>query len=449
MKPQNATISLLFLISLGLTACSGDERTRPPSASVTVIHAAPSQPTLIFKRVERTEGNLDYKSSGTFSWDSDTYTFNVDAISVDGSAAPALSFVKELVPGTDYTILLTEVDVGGQIQLQEWILEAPTATIAATDSVITPAHAATTLGPVDVYVEAPGADLAAANPLGTLDFMESLPPVTVTTGEVEVSITDVGLPGTVLMNSSPFTLPAGGAATFAILDGANEGLAQIYVLAVGGSTILITDQNLPSGIRVINTSTDRNPLDVALDSDFAPALLPGVPFGEVTNYAFFTAGARNLTVAPPNPPGGALEIDQPFASQPGQLGTWLIAGDPGTLSAAFSLDDGRVIAGESKLAVYNGVFLFGGINVYVVAPGTDLDTVPPTLTLPARTSSLGGRFAPGDYELTVRENLTQNVIAGPTAVTLAAEGNYGILVTDSVGGATADITLMDDFLAPP
>jgi len=447
MKPQNATLSLLFLISLGLAACSGEERTRPPSVRVTVVNTAPSQPELNFKRVQRVEGALDYKATGTFSWDSDTYTFNVDAVSLDGSTAPVLSFVKELVPGTEYTILLTEVDVAGQIEVQEWILESPTATIAATDTVITPAHAAPSLGQVDVYLEAPGADLAAANPLGTLNFMESLPPVTGTSGDVEFSITDAGLPGNVRLRSTAFGLPGGSPVTFAILDGANEGLAPFYVLAVGGTSVLLSDQDLQAGLRAINTSTDREALEVALDSDFAPALLPGVAFGTMTDYALFTAGERNLTVTPTSNPGGALEIDEPFVSIPGQIGTWLIAGDPGSLSATFTLDDRRAIAGESKLALYNGAFLFTGVNVYIVAPGTDLDTVLPTASLPQRASLSATRFLAGDYELTVRDSVAQNVLAGPTAITLAAEGYYGILVTDSVGGATADIALVDDFPA--
>jgi hypothetical protein len=54
-------------------------------------------------------------------------------------------------------------------------------------------------------------------------------------------------------------------------------------------------------------------------------------------------------------------------------------------------------------------------------------------------------LVPADLELTVRDADTSTIVAGPTPVTLAAGGLYGILALDSVGGSTVDIVLFDDF----
>jgi len=79
-----------------------------------------------------------------------------------------------------------------------------------------------------------------------------------------------------------------------------------------------------------------------------------------------------------------------------------------------------------------------------VAPGTDLNTIAPSAQPPSGTTTpiLVGI---GDFEITVRQLATTAVLAGPLPVTIGVERSYGILLTDSVGGATVDITLLDAF----
>jgi hypothetical protein len=54
-------------------------------------------------------------------------------------------------------------------------------------------------------------------------------------------------------------------------------------------------------------------------------------------------------------------------------------------------------------------------------------------------------FAPGSYELVLRENGTTNLIAGPLPITLAAGGLYSVLATNGADATTANIVLFDDF----
>ena len=241
-----------------------------------------------------------------------------------------------------------------------------------------------------------------------------------------------------------FGLAPGVGSFFTILDGGNVGLAPYAVLASGGGgDLLLVDSNLQAGIRAINAMTNGGALDVTIDSNFSPALLPAVQVGVPSAYAFFDAGAHNLTVSPAGNPG-VLEIDEEFTGENGTLGTWFLSGDPGALTASFSQDDGRIVAGEAKVAIYNGVTSVPSVDVFVVAPGTDLNTIAPSAQPPSGTTTpiLVGI---GDFEITVRQLATTAVLAGPLPVTIGVERSYGILLTDSVGGATVDITLLDAF----
>ena len=108
-------------------------------------------------------------------------------------------------------------------------------------------------------------------------------------------------------------------------------------------------------------------------------------------------------------------------------------------------DDFRVVAGESKLRVFHGSPQNGIIDVFVVAPGTDITTVDPTAVAAAASETLNVRVAPGNYEITVTEQATGAVLAGPIAATIAADGYYAILATDAAAGTGLEITLLFDF----
>jgi hypothetical protein len=62
------------------------------------------------------------------------------------------------------------------------------------------------------------------------------------------------------------------------------------------------------------------------------------------------------------------------------------------------------------------------------------------------TSAAYQRIPPGTYDLYLRQNATTNLLSGPTPITLAAGGIYGILSVNGADTATAQVRLFDDFL---
>ena len=257
----------LALACVLLAACESEGgRVRPPSTEVRVIHVAGSFGSLEFRRVERAEGTLNYRSSQVFTWDSGTYTFNIDSTLPGGNTPIRLhSFEAELAAGNDYSIVLTEANGW----LRELILEGAGAELSETQAEIIIANTAAGLeSAVDVYIEPPGAELAAATPLGTVDFLESLPVAAIEPGEYELNLTQAGNPTGVIMASDAFEVAAGVRTTISIIDGVSAASPVAAVASGAGVDIPLADRELRTGVRVLNAQASGDPLDVTINSNF-------------------------------------------------------------------------------------------------------------------------------------------------------------------------------------
>ena len=114
---------LAFLIAAvaGLAGCDSGRKT-PPSVGVTTVHAASGYGDIRFLRVEREEAILSYRQAASHVFDADTYTFNLEVSSLEGTESGRVaSFTETLVEGTRY--IFTFVDVGGL--LQALVTESP------------------------------------------------------------------------------------------------------------------------------------------------------------------------------------------------------------------------------------------------------------------------------------------------------------------------------------
>lgn len=434
-------LALVPLACVAVTACESEGgRVRPPSTEVSVIHVAGRFGSLEFRRVERLEGTLNYRSSQVFTWDSGPYTFNIDS-SILGSPIRLYSFEADLAAGNDYSIVLTEANGW----LHELIIEGPEAELSETEAEIIIVNTAAGLqNAVDVYIEPPGTVLAAATPRGAVDFLESIPVAAIAPGEYELSLTQAGNPTSVVMASDTFELAAGVRTTLSIIDGLSSASPAAAVVSGAGIDTPLTDRELRAGIRVLNAMTSRDPIDVTINSNFSPPLIPSAMFAVPTDYALLVPGEHALQVTPAGN-SGAIEVESSFRAFPGQRGTWFVRGAPGSLAAFYSPDSQRLIRDVAEVTLYYGGTTAGSVDVFIVPPDTDLNTVPPTATLSGTSALSFVYLGLGGYTITVRESGTQNVLAGPVAAGIGFEGSYGILITNGASGAGMDITLIDRF----
>jgi hypothetical protein len=93
----------------------------------------------------------------------------------------------------------------------------------------------------------------------------------------------------------------------------------------------------------------------------------------------------------------------------------------------------------------NAAGLFDIVSVYIATPGTAIETTFPRVVFspPDFTNRQG--FVPGDYEITVRDQDTLAIVAGPVPVTLADKGVYGLLLTNAADSVTIDLQYFYDF----
>ena len=432
------TAAALTVTALWLAGCDSG-RQDPPNVSVVAIHADPTVGQATFTRVRANATPLDYKQSQSFSFDVDTYTFNFDISAPDGTIANTVSTVHTLEEGNSYTILLVNSQGNSSIT----VVDTPARSGSGTQLQLL--HAAATVGTVDVYVGLTGFDVLAATPWGTVSNGDVLAPKLFDAGEYEFAVTEAGNPSNVLLRSAPTAFGGSENVFLFVADTNGESLAP-FTLSLGqGPGSDFVDVNIESGIRVLNAIGDRSTIDAGIDLELAPPLLPAIPFGTVTDPGIVSPGDHTLTITPAGNPG-VIEVDEAFALTRGALGTALISGDPGSVSALFVNDDFRTLAGEGKLRVFDASPLNGSVDVFILPPGTAPAAANVAFSIGNASATDNRRLLAGDYELTIRTAGGSTVLAGPTPITIADGGYYAILLADPAGGGSGiDVQFLYDF----
>ncbi|RPI60570.1 MAG: DUF4397 domain-containing protein [Lysobacterales bacterium] len=439
MKISYVTSCGLVCAALILAGCD-DGRQAPRKVGVRVANVAPGFEQLEFRREQDTRNGatLSFKDSQEFVYDADTYDFFISERTLNDTAARTWTFAPQLDGAFSYTFVLTEV--GGEIQPVVIEHSEP----PATDAQVAAVHAASGLPALDLYLERPGVGIAGATPRGSFNAQEQIAP-RLPSGDYELTLTAAGDPANVFLTTTTITLPAGTESTFVVVPEGGQGSAQISVLLLQGLPSILYDRNAIAELRYVNGATDQAPRDVAIDSQFSPPLFSAIPFGEETPYAPYPTAAAKINVTPVGN-SGALELDQTLAGVPGQRATMLFAGPAGTLTSAFSVDDGRRLNLEAKLRFMSAVSQFFAVDFVITFPGEDPNVLFPVASLAAPgISSSYVPLAPGEYDLYLRQAGTVTLLSGPTRFTVAAGGLYGVLAVDGPDTATAGVRFLGDF----
>ncbi len=374
-----------------------------------------------------------------FSWDVDTYTLNFEILDIDGAVAQTVSLQATLEEDSAYFLVLREV--AGQPE--PLLIERPSA-LQGTGSEVEILHAATTINAVDVYMDIENFDLSTATSRGTIDFDETVAITSLADGAYQIILTDPGNRANIRLDAESIGILGTQGVLLLIVDGAGSGTSPLAIVPGDTQGTAFNDRNEQANIRVINALSDREAINVGVDGQLMPPLIAGVPFATASAFGLVAPGDHNLNVESVLTPG-TLDIDEAIVAQSGTFETWLITGNTGDMTATEFRDDFRVIPGESQLRLYHGSPQNGVVNVFLQPPGTDITTVPATVASAVTTITPPVRITPGDYEITITEQATDAVLAGPIAATIAAGGFYGILVTDAAAGTGLEVTLLFDF----
>jgi hypothetical protein len=186
-------------------------------------------------------------------------------------------------------------------------------------------------------------------------------------------------------------------------------------------------------LRLVNASPGSHGLEVLLDSNTTGAVT-GVTFGTASKYVTVSAGAHAVQVKDPN--AGSAPPSQNLTFTSGADTTLLAASSYATLNIVELTDDNKApTTGDVKIRVVNTAQSLGLVDVYVVAPGTNLQTVSPTysnVTFEAATAY--DEVAAGNYEVYITQPNQKfyYIDSGPLALTAGQVRT--VVALDNVAG---------------
>jgi len=128
--------------------------------------------------------------------------------------------------------------------------------------------------------------------------------------------------------------------------------------------------------RMMNAVPDESSLDMLVDS---AKVASNIAYGTSTDYQSVTSGSRQVQLDPSGTANSLLQQSISFSSG---SDTTIVASNFSSSIAALVLtdDNSAPSSGDLKLRLVNASPGLGPVDIYIVTPGTDLNTVSPTLS---------------------------------------------------------------------
>ena len=433
-----------------LVGCSDSDNNKPdqpppPTFRVQALHASPDAPKVNLSIGTSTVSNVDYKvGTGALEKNVGTYTVKVDGILPSGTTTVIGPIDVAFAADTLYSI----VAVGDVADIGAVVLQQPDTPVPAGSVRLRVLHAAPMAPQVDVYLTAPGANLAASAPAGTFAFKGNLGPVEVPAGAYQVRVTLAGKPASVVYDTGTITLAAGGNLLLTAVENTATGAAPISLVVQDGSgSSEILDAATPADLRVVHASPDAPAVDVVVNDNFANPLVSDLAFPDFTPFLGVPPATYNVKVTDAATQS-VVPINADLDLKAGARYTVLAVGPLAALEPLIATDDPRPIATQAKVRIIHASPTAQNVDIYVTAPGTNINTVSPTLAaVPFKANTGFLALAAGSYDVTVTAAGTKNAAIGPATITVANGGVYTAVARDAAGGgAPLGLILMDDFL---
>ena len=334
-------------------------------------------------------------------------------------------------------------------------------------------HADPGVGSVDVYIVAPNAVLDA--PLAeAIDFEGSGVPTEFAAGAYELVITLTGFPDAVIFNQF-ISLLDGADLTMAIVADAIA-IDAIQVVSMDGTgATTIYDIITPALLTIDHLSADAGTVDAVSDVPVDPTTLAADMIYLDRAGDAFVAGAHEVsfvadglgTLASVDVAGARGSYDavvlDGFLVTVGGLNelaaTVLKCNNPGAEDGRFGdtgcTDNPRPVSSYAKARLYFGSPSIGSVDVYAVAPMTDITDLDPDVEAGAFRDNTG--YAPanaGDFEIIVTEVAEEDepkIVIFSQLVTVENGVVYTLILADPAAGDTEFLLLVreDDIFGGP
>jgi hypothetical protein len=450
MSLRRSSVLLVITALIAFTGCgssdsSNENNTTAEKAHVRVLHASPDAPAVnVMVNGSAALEGVDYmQGSALIPLDQGTYSVQVDGILPDMTTTTVIGPVDlDFMAGTRYDIMA----VNSVASIEPLIIETPIETVAEGMARVVAVHASAAAPAVDLYVTAPGADLASAAPLGTFEFKGSLGPVTVPAGDYQIRVTVAGTK-TVVFDSGSVAL-AGDLVAAAVPNTGNGDAPIALVIMDGTGSAVIHDAATPASLRVVHDSADAPAVDIVVNNNFSAPLVEDLAFPEATPYVDVPSDTYNVKVAAANTE--TVVIDANLTLDAGTVYTVMAVNALASIEPLVLTDNTRRVATEAKVRLVHGSPTAGNVDIYVTAPDADITSAEPTFTdVPFKAETGFVSLTTGDYQVRITPTGTKTVAIDTGALSLAGGGIYTAIARDNAGGGTPlGVIVMDDFVAP-
>lgn len=422
-----------------------------------VIHASPDSPpvNILVDGVTLRSG-VDYKAgTGLVFVTPRTYRFGIQAI-VPGDDVLVIDESVPLTAGSEFTVLA--IGKGATGTVQSLIIENPSEIVPDGNTRLQFVHAAPDEPALDIYLTAEGADLLAEVPIDQVTYAnDPAARKLVAPGSYQLRVTPAGDPGTILFDSGLLpSLRNRDDLLIVLVQNTAAGTSPISLVVNDRfSNFEALDVSTGSNLRVVHVSPDAPALDVIGDpsdtTEPEQAFAGGLTYPSNTGYVSVPPESyviRGVKTSEPNPTTPLFSFSRALFA--GQRTTVFLTGLLAAINAQVVADDIRSVFTDGKLRFLDAAPGSGTVDVYVVAPGTDINTVDATLRNLVLTSSTGHlAFVPGNYTIAFTTAGTKTILASQDVAATAGTVHTVILVDEVRVDETSDgkppaVLVLDD-----
>ena len=445
---RKAFLLLSCLAVVVISGCHGESNFPEATGkgSIRAINAIRTSPTMVVLIEERRLDNVAFKASTRIASQDDLeYIFNIEArLAGDIVNTRVASHLLDVVKDTDYTLLISGALAAPDITV--WELPFREWNGSETVFEMRFAHAAGSLGNIDVYLSAPGIAPILGNEVGTLSFGEVLPVADFETGEYVVIYTTAGDPSIVHFESDTFPLIPQTSTLLAIFDSdANDsGPWSVRGYFAGGGTAIVSPVNATSTARFFHASTALITADIFNDETLmAPPIVTNHAFGDVTDDLDLPSGMNLLLYRDSTNTGAPLLDGQVTVFDTAHKNVYAV-GDVDSLQTIEDFPDRRSVETLAKFSVLNSAINHPSVDFYIVQNGADIADENPALaritvgSLPEFTT-----LQEGNFEMYVTTFAEKTVITGPIPLDSMLGDVFEYVIYDNVlDPMTADLVLI-------
>ena len=449
---MKSIIQALFAVSiLALAACDSSDDPAVIDAetfNIQVLHAsADAPPVNVLIDGSPVLSDVDYKAgSGQLALAAGSYSIAVEGILPGGNATVIGPVSLDFAADTTYSV----VALGNVADIEPFVFSQPRENPSAGNARLAVLHGAPDAPAVDVYVTPPEAILDANSvPVGSFEFKGTIGPAEVPAGNYRIRVTLAGDAETVVYDSGTVALAAGDDFFITALPSTIAGSSPIsLVLLTGSGAAELPTADTKAALRVFHASPDTpsvedTAVDVVVNDNFDQPLVPGLEFEGVAGYVFVDPATYNVKVTPAGN-SGVIPIDADLTLAAGEAYDVLAVGTLATLEPLVLNDDPRQVNTYAKVRIVHAApaEAAASVDIYVTAPGVDINNVDPTLAAVPFKANTGYIPLPANaetattYVVTVTPAGTKDAAIGPAEFSFFAGDVVTVVAIDALGGGT-------------